>query len=346
VTTASVPSLTVAIPTLGRAILIQTLESLTRTGGFNEIEVIVAGAIKDPVVLQRVNELRQQYPQIRHMDVSFPAGDSSEKKNIGCRSARAAIVAFIDDDVVVGLDWPQRILEPFSDPAVGLVSGPSLVPDDLPLMARLAGVALASKAAGYVSERYLAGRSDIREVKWSRLIGCNMAYRKTVLERLGGFDPKFYPGEEMIAAYKATQAGFKLMFCPQATLYHYPRATLMRFCRQIYSYGATRIRLYRAGVEFEWTALIPALWLASLLVLGIGALWCRFAWLLLLLDMALYMLAALAITVDKFRETGKGWDLLMFFLIPVMHLSYGLAEWAEIFIRDRDFSDQSVRKGA
>jgi cellulose synthase/poly-beta-1,6-N-acetylglucosamine synthase-like glycosyltransferase len=341
------PTLSVVIPTLGRSILIQTLESLSRTSGFETLDIIVAGNISDPNVSRRVEELQGRYSQIRHLKVAFPVGDSSEKKNAGCREARADIVAFIDDDVVVGKEWAVRILEPFSDPKVGLVSGPSLVPDDVPLMSRLAGVALASKAAGYVSERYLAGHDAIREVKWSRLIGCNMAYRRTVLEALGGFDPKFYPGEEMIAAFKATQTGHVLMFCPKATLHHYPRATFPRFWRQIYTYGATRIRLYRAGVELEWFPLIPALWVASLLLLVVTAPFCRVMATLLVLNLVLYCLVALWITIDKFRETRKMRDLLMVFLVPCMHFSYGWAEWVELFHRDRDFSDQqALGKGA
>ena len=338
------PALSVVIPTLGRPILVKTLESLIETRGFEGIEIIIAGTIVDSAVLMRVGELCRQHPRIHHLQVSFPVGDSSEKKNAGCRLAQARIVAFIDDDVVVGGDWVQRVLEPFSEKEVGLVSGPSLVPDDLPLMARLAGVALASKASGYVSERYQVGSSRIRQVKWSRLIGCNMAYRKVVLDEIGGFDPKFYPGEEMIAAYKATQAGYKLMFCPLATLHHYPRATLRGFVRQIFSYGATRIRLYRAGVEFEWTALVPAFWVASLVLLGIGGVWCRFSVYLLGLNIALYLFAALWITVDKVKETRQGRDLMMFFIIPIMHLSYGCAEWSELFLRGKDFSDRTGRK--
>lgn len=337
-TESTTPLLSVVIPTLGRPILIQTLESLSRTIGFETLDIIVAGKVYDPHVARRLDELRELYPQIRHLKVAYPVGDSSEKKNAGCREASASVVAFIDDDVVVGLDWAKRILEPFDDPQVGLVSGPSLVPDDLPLMARLAGVALASKAAGYASERYLTGHSEIRQVKWSRLIGCNMAYRKSVLEGIGGFDPRFYPGEEMIAAYRATEAGFKLMFCPRATLFHYPRATMRGFLRQIYSYGATRIRLYRAGVEFELAALMPALWVASLIVLGLGAYWCTVCLQLLVLDVAAYLLAAGGITIHKVLETRRWRDLLMFFLVPVMHFSYGLAEWGEIFHKDRDFS--------
>ena len=61
------PILSVVIPTLGRPILVQTLESLTRARGFSDIEVVVAGAIPDATVLGRLNELIAKHPQIRHL---------------------------------------------------------------------------------------------------------------------------------------------------------------------------------------------------------------------------------------------------------------------------------------
>ena len=336
---ATAPTLPVVIPTLGRPILVQTLESISAAAGFESLEVVIAGRIADGPVLDRIVRLCRAHPQVRHLPVSFEHGDSSNKKNAGFRDSRTDIVAFIDDDVVVAKDWPARILEPFRDPAVGLVSGPSLVPEDISLMGRLAGVALASKAAGYVAERYLAGGSGPREVKWSHLIGCNMAYRKTVLADIGEFDPAFWPGEEMIAAFKATSRGHKLVFHPGAWLYHYPRASFTRFWRQIHGYGATRIRLIRAGVEFEPTTMVPGLWLLSLVVLGAAAFVNRWFAALLGAEVGLYLLWDLTIALRKAAETGKAADAFVFFLVPIMHFSYGLGEWVEFFRPGRDLSE-------
>jgi cellulose synthase/poly-beta-1,6-N-acetylglucosamine synthase-like glycosyltransferase len=330
--------LSVVIPTLGRAILVQTLESLARTTDAAQLEIIVAGKIPDPGVAAAVARLQAQHPQIQHLPISFTRGDSSEKKNAGWRAARAEVIAFLDDDVIVQPDWPQRILEPFREVRVGLVSGPSLVPNTLPRMARLAGLTLASKAAGYVAARYTADRTDSFEAKWSNLIGCNMAFRKSVLAALGGFDVAFWPGEEMLAAFRATQAGHVLIFVPRAALQHFPRATFTGFLRQMYGYGATRIRLIRSGVEREWTTLVPAAWVASLLLLGLAALVMPWALWLLGLNLALYLCAAIIITLAKLRETGRAGDALIFFLIPCMHLAYGWAEWVEYFRPNADLS--------
>jgi hypothetical protein len=333
----AVPQLSVVIPTLGRPILVQTLDSLIAIRDVVAMEILVVGSIADPAVAQALADRIRMNPGLfRHFDVSFPRGDSSEKKNLGAREARADIVAFVDDDVKVDPEWPRYILEPFHDPAVGLVSGPSLTPDDVTLAARLAGSALSSWAAGYVAERY-SHAGETRRVKWSRLIGCNMAYRKTVLMAIGGFDPGFWPGEEMKAAFLATQAGQFLVFQPLARLYHYPRQSFVLFMRQVYGYGATRIRLMRAGVEPELAALVPLVillalagWLAagwfSPLVMKAG-----------LIGAALYLLGAALAAILRWRDTRVGADLLIFFFIPLMHISYGLGELMELVRPGKDF---------
>lgn len=331
--------LSVVIPTMGRPILIQTLESLAATRNFENTEVIVAGKISDPQVLEKLKIIQKDHPQIAHLPVSFPVGDSSQKKNEGFRSARADIVAFLDDDVYVCEYWPELILKPFEDESVGATSGPSLVPDDVNLFTRLAGTALQSKAAGYVAERYLRAGEHIRPISWSRIIGCNMAYRRPVLESIGMFPPEFWPGEEMIAAWKTQQAGYKIVFYDEAWVYHYPRSSLWRYLKQMHGYGATRIRLLRAGVEFEPTTIVPGLWVLSLIVFGMAAFFSTWGKYLLLLDLFTYLMAALYITLNKYVETRRLEHLLIFFLVPLMHLSYGIAEWIEFFRPNKDLSE-------
>jgi len=336
------PILSVVIPTIGRSMVLRAVESILKTRRADELEIIISGAILAPSVAERIIALMKINPNIVHLPVSFPRGDSSEKKNAGWRAARSEIIAFIDDDVIVGEDWPINILEPFADNTVGLISGPGLVPSDIPLMARLAGWALASRAAGYVQERYLAEGVVPKPVKWSRLIGCNMAYRRKVLEEIGGFNPKFWPGEEMIAAYIATaRKGYTLIFQPKAILYHYPRASYRRFLKQMYGYGATRIRLIRAGTDIEPATIAPMFLFASIVLFVIGAFFSKIILALLLALMAVYFLFVAACACLKWRDEKDKKALLIIFMIPGMHLSYGLAEWIELI---RPGMDLSVKK--
>ena len=334
--------ITVAIPTLGRPILVQTLKSLSSCQGFERLDVFVCGKLHEAATATAVQELCARFPNIRNLAVSYPVGDSSEKKNAGARASDNEIVVFLDDDVVVAPDWPAKITAVFTDPAVGICSGPSLVPPDVGLWARLAGLALSSPAAGYVAWRYRAGKAEPVRIKWSKIIGCNMAYRKTVWEQIGGFPADFWPGEEMIAAFRVQQAGHVLMFHPDAWVYHYPRQAPLKFWKQMHGYGATRIRLIRAGVENEPTTLAPMAWVASLAVLIPAAFFSKWAAWLLAADLAAYALFSLWVTLVMLCQTKRAADLLLFFVVPVMHLAYGIGSWVEFFRPNKDLSEKPV----
>ncbi len=333
------PKLSVVIPTMGRAILFKTLDSLRETEGNADLEIIVVGVIPDGPVLDRVKELVAADPRVQHLSIRYPKGDASEKRNAGYRASRADIVAFIDDDVYVPPHWTTRVLEAFAPADVGMVSGPSLVPTDISLLARLAGLALSSRAAGYVAHRYVKGQEAVKRVKWSRTIGCNMIFRRSAFEQITGFDPDFYPGEEMIAADAVARRGHALVFDSEAYVYHYPKTTFRGFWRQIFRYGATRIRLMRAGLDVEWTPLVPAAWVLSLVALGLGAafsLWLKW---LLWLDVGAYSVVSLFIALGIFVETRRPSDLLLLFIQPFMHLAYGVGIWVEVFRPDKDLGD-------
>jgi cellulose synthase/poly-beta-1,6-N-acetylglucosamine synthase-like glycosyltransferase len=324
---------------MGRDILIRTLESLAAAEGFEEIEVIVAGRVPDADVAAKLQEYCGRHGNVRHLDVQFETGDSSRKKNQGAGAARAPLIAFLDDDVVVAPDWPRRIVEPFADERVGLASGPSLVPDDINRIGRLAGLALSSRAAGYVAERYRQNRVGSYGIDWDRVIGCNAVYRREAFAQMGGFPADFYPGEEMIAAFRTERAGWKLVFAPAAWVRHYPRQSLRRFWRQMWGYGATRIRLLRSGVSFNPLPLVPGLWVAGTAVLVLLTPFFNWAGFLLAVDLGLYALLALAVTVQTVFRTRRWSDLWLWPMIPWMHVAYGLAEWAEGLRPGRDFSE-------
>ena len=47
--------------------------------------------------------------------------------------------------------------------------------------------------------------------------------------------------------------------------------------------------------------------------------------------------------MDKTLETRRLSDLLIFFMIPVMHVCYGAGEWTELFRPGRDLSVASEK---
>ncbi|MBP7828863.1 MAG: glycosyltransferase [Kiritimatiellae bacterium] len=327
--------LSVVIPTRGHPQVIRALESLTLAQGFHGLLVLVCGPLEDPAVAARFKALQSAHPNLVNPEETRAFTALPDKRNAGWKHATTEIVAFLDDDVIVEPAWAREIVKPFDDPEVKLVSGPGLIPPELPLGARLAGLALSSGAAGYVAGRYRPEHDHPRRIRWSRIIGCNMALRRAFLEEIGGFAPDFEAGDEMFVSHETFRRGHAIVFTPAARVDHYPRTRLARFLRQVFGYGVARTRLIRRGVEVEPASLIPALWVISLLVCGVGAFFHRaFGW-LLGLDLALYFAAQAWATLRMVLRTRRAADLLLLVLIPVMHFTYGVAEIFEFFVPNR-----------
>jgi O-antigen biosynthesis protein len=129
--------------------------------------------------------------------VAFERANISTARNLGLASASGGIVAFIDDDAIAEPTWLRRLTAPFSDPSVQAATGFVRGRDglswqsrgsvidrlgqtlDLPI-AEDAPVTLPPPAAGAI-----------------KTVGTNMAFRRSALAAIGGFDPaiRFYLDE-------------------------------------------------------------------------------------------------------------------------------------------------------
>ena len=144
----------------------------------------------------------------------------------------------------------------------------------------------------------------------------------------------------MIAAYRTEKLGWGLRFLPAAKVWHYPRSSPGRFWKQMWGYGATRIRLIRGGVSFHAAPLVPGLWVAATLLLAVVSLWSPLARWLLAGELAAYVLVAVAVAAWTVWRTRRACDWALLLVVPLMHVAYGLAEWAEVLRPGRDFTER------
>jgi GT2 family glycosyltransferase len=134
-------------------------------------------------------------------------------RNAGLRRARGGIIAMTDDDCLVAADWLAAIWREFQgDPALALLGGRAELHNahDLPLTIRTS------------RER----RSITADSLFDIIPGCNMAFRRGVVERIGGFDADFGAGAPLPAGedtdfvYRACRAGFAVAYSPAVLLFH------------------------------------------------------------------------------------------------------------------------------
>ena len=98
------------------------------------------------------------------------------------------------------------------------------------------------------------------------------------------------------------------------------------------------IRLIRAGTEVEPATLAPMFLSAAFVILAIGAAFSKLIFTALLVLLAIYLSLAAWCACLKWRDEKDLKALLIFFLIPGMHLIYGLAQWGELVFPGRDLS--------
>lgn len=134
-------------------------------------------------------------------------------RNRGIREATGAILACTDDDCIADPDWIANIWREFAaDPDLGIVGGrvDLYSPDDRPVSIRTV-----SERVRYVDPIQI----------YSLIMGANLAFRRTVVERIGGFDPAFggtrgATADDIDFIYRAMRAGFGVAFVPEIRVRH------------------------------------------------------------------------------------------------------------------------------
>lgn len=146
--------------------------------------------------------------------IFLPNPGKSRAGNAGFEVAHGSIIAFLDDDVLPRSDWLWVICREFSaDRDLGAISGrvELLNPVDLPIAVRRQTERLQFQSLGDA---------------FGLFIGCNLAVRRTLIERSGLFDPDLGPGSRFGVAedsdffYRVWKAGEKLVFVPSLFVYH------------------------------------------------------------------------------------------------------------------------------
>jgi GT2 family glycosyltransferase len=198
-----VPVASVVVATYNRsARLSLLLDGLAKQDGVGPFEVIVVddGSPDDTqaVLTARGPTLPFDLVALRQPGNAGPAS----ARNRGWRAARAPVVCFTDDDCVPTPKWLAALVAGVDD--AELVQGQTLPnPDHAEMKGPFSRTIHIDWEMGYYET-------------------CNMAYRRDLLERLGGFDEGYrYPfGEDTDLAWRAKEGGARSAFAPDAVVHH------------------------------------------------------------------------------------------------------------------------------
>lgn len=154
-------------------------------------------------------------------------------KNAGINISSGEVVAFTDDDCYPAPDLLDRIWEIFADPRIGFMGGRILLhdPNDYPLTINESTETLRFSAGGIVP--------------CAAVQGANMAFRRTALVAIGGFDPTLgpgtsFPGEDWDVVARVCSSGWDGGYFPAPVVSHHHGRTAQEaaFHLRTYHYGS------------------------------------------------------------------------------------------------------------
>lgn len=180
----------------------------------------------------RLDHIRQRHEtQVRWIDFHPPAGiriSIPHQRNVGVRAAEGDIIIFTDAGCLPEDGWLERMVAPLRKDE-NAVAGTS---QDMSGTLTFPTVHI--------------GRVE-QPGGGSYLVECptlNFGFHRAVFDELGGFDEGFTYGSDVDFTWRLNDAGYRVLYVPEACLRHDYGASRRRNHRS-YLYGKARARLYR-----------------------------------------------------------------------------------------------------
>ncbi len=196
-------------------------------------------------------EISERYPYCKI--ISQPNKGLSVARNVGAEASTGEIVAYTDSDCVADPDWLTYLVAKMESAGLVACGGPNFPPPEDSMVPAAVAVSPGGPTHVLISD-------DVAE----HIAGCNMAFRRDVLLRLGGFDPLYRAaGDDVDICWRFQDAGYTIGFSPAAVVWHYRRNTVKAYIGQQRGYGKAEALVYGKH-PFRFNLFGQAKWLGRI----------------------------------------------------------------------------------
>ncbi|HWR27325.1 MAG TPA: glycosyltransferase family 2 protein [Candidatus Thermoplasmatota archaeon] len=263
-------------------------------------------------------EYAKKYSHIRILE--NPTGNTSIGRNICIHHATGELLMNYSGHVIA----EKNLLK---DLAVKLVSLPAdvaavgcsnLSPGKQNFVGEVSGAAFLSFMGG---RNFFSQNAVFPEERYTDHLSFS-CYRKEAVEKVGGFDPVFWCGQDYELDIRLRKAGYKILYTPRTKVYHFKRDSVRSLWRQMYRYGIARAKMVKKHPDTLrfFYLLGPGFILGGVLIVILTVVGVLPVWVVPCLVVA-YILMSMVSTLQITRKPSIVVSSVLFYLM--IHVGYG-----------------------
>lgn len=301
------------------------LEQLANQFELDRYEIIVVDGLSDDNSRRVIDEFRRRRPDVSVSLVENPARNIPTALNLGIAAARGTVIARMDAHAAPSEGYIRRCVEVLTTGKAGVVGMPCLVRAGADTMVARAIAAAVSHPFGIGDAKYRLGAGGpAQEPVDTVAFAC---FRKSLWRELGGFNEALLTNEDYDFNYRVRQSGREVILDRGGHCDYFARTTIGKLAAQYWRYGrwkAQMVRLQPRSIKLRHLV-APAFVLSLIALALLAVVWTPAHW-LLLVELGIYLFAALAAGWHTTRRTDRrslGLVLLMPPVFATIHLSWG-----------------------
>lgn len=216
----------------GQSLLQKNLEAIIKLSPEAK-EIILADDASTDNSLSFAKSIQSKYPQLKIISHSDNQG-FGKNSNDAATEAKGELIVLLNNDILPHPKYISNSLKHFKDQNVFGVGFSELGNENYPRI---------FWEKGYI--QYLPG-TNIKHTHISGwLSGGSSIIRKSIFQKLGGFDPIYKPfySEDLDLGFRAWKSGYTLLWEPKSVVEHRHESTTSRFSKSLLNYVQERNRL-------------------------------------------------------------------------------------------------------
>ena len=278
--------------------------------------IVVDGESTDATVaiVERLAASDKRIKVLTNPQRSMPTG-----LNLGIRASSGECIGVVSGHSVLQPDYVERALADIQATGAWAVGGRIVRRAEGEMQSAIALATASRIGVGDSAHNYAA------KAGWVETVFPGF-WRLELFEHIGLFDPDMVANEDNEFSLRIRKAGGRIWYDPAIRVEYAPRATLGALFTQYRRYGLGKVRVlrkHRGGLR--WRHLVPAAWVAFLVLGAVLSVLVRPLLIPWLLGIAAYVAAVVAAGI-RLRRLGVAWWRISAAL-ATLHLAYGIGTW-------------------